>query len=221
MIGATIIKSIRPPLRGLYAITDPRLTPEQRLFETVEAALDGGAHWIQYRDKGSDRQRRLREARKLRELCHTYSAGLIINDDLELAIACAADGLHIGQNDIPLAEARIRLGTDAVIGVSCYNRIDIAQAAAAQSADYLAFGSFYPSPTKPDTVIADQLLLRAARDLGVPICAIGGINPDNAWTLVKAGADLIAVISALFGADDTRTAARRLAALYENDSSAN
>lgn len=115
----------------------------------------------------------------------------------------------------------MRLGADAVIGVSCYNRIGIAHVAAAQNADYLAFGSFYPSPTKPDAVVADQNLLHTARDLGVPICAIGGINVDNALPLIKAGADLIAVISAIFGVQDTRTAARRLTALYGNDSNAN
>lgn len=204
-----------PPLRGLYVVTDAALTPGPRLVEAVGQALAGGARWVQYRDKAvRDTARRLEEARALRAVCLAHDAGFIVNDDLDLALACGADGVHVGADDAPLAQARDRLGPDAIIGVSCYNRLELAHTAVTAGADYVAFGSFYPSSTKPEAVAADPGLLRAARALERPLCAIGGITADNAPPLVAAGADLIAVVSAAFAAADVRAASQRLAGLF-------
>lgn len=204
-----------PPLRGLYVVTDAALTPGPRLVEAVEQALAGGACWVQYRDKAAhDNARRLNEARALRAVCLAHGAGFIVNDDPELALACGADGVHVGADDAPLAQARERLGPHAIIGVSCYNRLELARAAVADGADYVAFGSFYPSTTKPEAVAADPDLLRASRTLERPLCAIGGITADNAPPLVAAGADLIAVVSAVFAAADVCAASQRLAGLF-------
>ena len=197
-----------PPLHGLYAITDSHLTSGDRLLERVRAALRGGARWIQYRDKSTDAPRRLAEARALAELCHERGAGLIVNDDVELAAASGADGAHVGREDADLESARARLGAQAVIGVSCYNRLELAEDAAARGADYVAFGSVFPSPTKPEAVQADLDLLREARArLALPICAIGGIDADNAAIVAATGVDMLAVISGVFGEEDPEIAA--------------
>ncbi|AOU99045.1 thiamine-phosphate diphosphorylase [Acidihalobacter yilgarnensis] len=217
MTEAAVISASRhrPPLGGLYVITDAHLTPGNRLIEAAGEALAGGARWLQYRDKGDDETRRLAEARALQRLCHEQGAGFIVNDDLDLAVACGADGLHIGADDAPLAEARARLGPEAVIGISCYNRLDLAREAAAAGADYLAFGSLYPSQTKPEAVAAGLALIHDARTFGRPVCAIGGIDAGNAAAVIAAGANLIAVVSAVFGVADIRTAARRLSMLFK------
>lgn len=205
-----------PPLRGLYAITDARLTPGDRLLERVDAALCGGARWIQYRDKGTNATRRLAEARALAELCHAHDAGLIVNDDVELAAASGADGVHIGLEDCALESARTRLGAQAVIGVSCYNRLELAEDAAASGADYVAFGSVFPSPTKPQAARADLDLLRKARArLTVPICAIGGIDARNAAAVAATGVDMLAVISGVFGEQDPENAAGEIVRVME------
>lgn len=198
----------RPPLEGLYAITDARLTPGDKLAECVAAALRGGARWIQYRDKSTDASRRLAEARALADACHAHGAGLIVNDDIELAAASGADGVHIGREDASVENARARLGAQAVIGVSCYNRLDLAEDAATRGADYVAFGSVFPSSTKPEAVRADLDLLRQARArLALPICAIGGIDAGNAAAVAATGVDMLAVISGVFGEEDPEIAA--------------
>ena len=196
-------------IRGVYAITDPASGP--RLVPDVERALAGGAAVIQYRDKGSGAQRRRREAEALRRLCKDYGALLIVNDDVELAAAVDADGVHLGEDDPALGAARLRLGANAVIGASCYNSLERADRALAAGADYLAFGSFYDSPTKPAARRAPlDLLGRARRRYPVPLVAIGGITADNAAALAQAGADAIAVISAVFSADDPAEGVRAL-----------
>lgn len=200
------------PLRGLYAVTDG---PRDDLVEACAAALDGGARVLQYRDKSGDDARRLREARALQALCAAHRVPLIVNDDVELAAAVGAAGVHLGEDDAGIAQARARLGADAIVGVSCYDSIDRARQLAAADADYLAFGAFFPSPTKPRARRATIGLLREARTFGKPLVAIGGITPDNAPALVEAGADCVAVISALFGAADVRAEAQRLAALFD------
>ena len=203
-------------LRGLYAITDRQLTPGEQLEHGVAAALRGGARIIQYRDKRSDRARRLREAQTLVDLCHFQNALLIINDDVELAAACGADGVHLGKDDIELARARERLGPDATIGVSCYNDINRARAAATAGADYVAFGRFFPSRSKPDASAAALDTLRNARgELRLPLVAIGGITPDNGGILIEAGADMLAVIHGVFGQPDIEAAARRFTDLFD------
>lgn len=202
-------------LTGLYAITDSQLTPGAALAPAVEAALRGGARVIQYRDKGSDTARRQQEADALNALCHAHGALLIVNDDVELAAAAGAAGVHLGRDDPQLNAARKRLGSGAIIGVSCYNQLPRAQAAAEQGADYVAFGRFFPSLTKPDAVAATPELLREARRaLDLPLVAIGGITPENGGLLLEAGADMLAVIHGVFGQADIEAAARRFAELF-------
>jgi thiamine-phosphate pyrophosphorylase len=201
--------------RGLYALTDAVLLPDDRLIGAVERALLGGARLIQYRDKSHDAARRLTQAQALDELCQRYKVPLIINDDAELAAQVGAAGVHIGQDDPDLATARARLGPKAIIGVSCYDRLDLALAAERAGADYVAFGAFFPSPTKPHEIRPPIALLREARAaLTVPIVAIGGITPDNAPLLLNAGADALAVVSAVFAQPDIQAAARRFAILF-------
>jgi thiamine-phosphate pyrophosphorylase len=201
------VANLKPalPRRGLYAITDG---PRADLMAAVESALRGGAAMLQYRDKSADTTRRHSEASALRELCRRHGVALIVNDDVELAAACAADGVHLGEHDESIARARARLGDSAIVGVSCYASLERARAAAAAGADYLAFGAFFPSPTKPAAARADIELLRGAKALGLPLVAIGGITPDNAPALIAAGADFVAAVSGVFGAADPQAAAR-------------
>jgi thiamine-phosphate pyrophosphorylase len=207
---------MNPALRGLYAITPDRSLAGAALIDAVEACLQGGARILQYRDKGSDPARRHVEAAELRALCARYDALFLVNDDLALAAAVEADGVHLGRDDLDIGSARRRLPAGALIGASCYNRFDLAREAATAGADYVAFGSFNPSPTKPDAVRADaELLRRARRELALPAVAIGGISPENGAALVEAGAAMLAVISALFDAADIRAAAQSFANCFD------
>jgi len=201
------------PGRGVYAITDG---PRRDLMAVVEAALIGGAVVVQYRDKSSDRERRRAEALALKEACDRHGIPLIINDDVDLAADIGAAGVHLGADDGEVAVARERLGADAIVGVSCYDSLDRAHAAAEAGADYLAFGAFFASPTKTNACRATVELLRAAKSLGPPLVAIGGITPDNASPLIEAGADFIAVISGIFAAGDIEQATRRYVNLFPN-----
>ena len=204
-------------LRGLYAITDPDLITSDRLIATATLAVRGGAHLLQYRNKSADTGRRQQEAASLATVCGQYDVLFIVNDDVELAAAVSADGVHLGRDDPQIAVARHRLGPRALIGVSCYNRLARGRAAAAAGADYLAFGRFYPSRTKPAAVSADLDVLRAARaEFSQPLVAIGGITPENGHQLIEAGADMLAVIHGVFGHKDPEAAARRYAELFEN-----
>jgi thiamine-phosphate pyrophosphorylase len=202
----------------VYAIT-PECTDTDGLLKKVESALKGGVAAVQYREKSGDVALRHEQASELLVLCRRYSVPLIINDDLRLADLTGADGVHLGREDGSLREARIILGPGRIIGASCYQSLEAAHTALAQGADYVAFGSFYPSPTKPHASRAGmELLHRAAAALPVPIVAIGGITVDNAKPLIDAGADAIAVISALFDAPDVEAAARQLNALFVEES---
>ena len=201
-------------LRGLYAITDNRLTPASTLLEAVEEALRGGVSILQYRDKHSNTREREQQALDLLRLCHEYDALLIINDDVKLAADCGADGVHLGQEDETLSQARDFLGNRAIIGASCYNRLELAEKACAQGADYLAFGRFFPSSTKPDAIQAELEILARARTLGLPLCAIGGISLDNAASVIEAGADMIAVVEGVFGQPDICKASTALSSLF-------
>lgn len=207
----TPYRSHRLPTRGLYAITDG---PRPDLLPAVEAVLSGGAAVVQYRDKTADADRRHAEAAALLALCRRFGVPLIVNDDVELAASIGADGVHVGEHDGDIAAARRQLGADAIIGVSCYDSLDRARQLAAAGADYLAFGAFFPSPTKPQARRARPDLLRDAKPLGLPLVAIGGITPDNAQPLIDAGADFVAVISGVFAATDPSAAARRYANLF-------
>jgi len=197
--------------RGLYAITDG---PRADLVDAADAALAGGAVLLQYRDKTADDARRRDEAQALARLCAARGVGFIVNDDVALARAVGAAGVHLGEDDGDVAAARAVLGANAIVGVSCYDAIDRARELVAAGADYVAFGAFYPSATKPRARRATTALLREAAALGVPLVAIGGITPDNARPLIDAGADLVAVITAVFGAHDVRAAARRFQSLF-------
>ena len=203
--------------RGLYAIT-PQWYPErERLLEAVHAALTGGAAVVQFRDKSGDSAWRLDTARDLHAACSEFNVPLIINDDVELTQACGAEGVHLGREDADPVAARSTLGTGVSIGVSCYNRFSKAVNAAASGADYLAFGSMYPSPTKPAAVKCEPGILVRASQVGLPLVAIGGITPENGAPLVRAGADFLAVISAVFDQADIRVAARKFAALWNEE----
>ncbi len=202
-------------LRGLYAIRHTENADSERLVASVGRALAGGAALVQYRDKGSDHGRRLREARALVALCREKGVPLIVNDDVELARQASADGVHLGRDDAAPARARAALGAGALIGISCYDSLERALEAAAQGANYVAFGSFFPSPVKPAAVRANPALLRQARErLAIPIAAIGGITPENGAGLVGAGADMLAVITGVFGQPDIAAAARRYARMF-------
>jgi len=198
------------PARGLYAITDG---PRADLLAACAAALRGGAAVLQYRDKTCDHARRHDEAAALAALCARFRIPLIVNDDAELAADVGAAGVHLGVEDIDVAAARARLGPAAIIGVSCYDSLERAHTLAHAGADYLAFGAFFPSPTKPRARRAMPELLSAAKTFGKPLVAIGGITADNAQTLLDAGADFIAAISGVFAAEP-EAAARRYANVF-------
>nr|BFD44574.1 thiamine phosphate synthase [Pseudomonas sp. FFPRI_1] len=195
-------------LRGLYAITDSQLLAG-KFLKYVEAALDGGVTLLQYRDKSDDQARRLREAETLLTLCERYKTHLIINDDAELAARIGA-GVHLGQTDGPLTPARALLGRQAIIGATCHAQLPLAEQAAKEGASYVAFGRFFNSNTKPGAPTASLELLDQARaSLHLPICVIGGITLDNAAPLVEHGADLLAVVHGLFGAESAADVTRR------------
>ena len=195
-------------LRGLYAITDSQLLAG-RFLSYVEAALEGGVCLLQYRDKSDDQARRLREAETLMKLCERYNTQLIINDDAELAARLGV-GVHLGQTDGPLTPARALLGRKAIIGSTCHAQLELAEQAAREGASYVAFGRFFNSVTKPGASAANPELLAEARArVKLPIAVIGGITLDNAPPLVAHGADLLAVVHGLFGADSAQEVTRR------------
>jgi thiamine-phosphate pyrophosphorylase len=201
--------------QGLYAIT-PELPDTDRLCTLVRAALAGGAAVVQYRNKGAGAKLRREQAGALAELCRAQGAPLIVNDDIELACEVGAQGAHLGGEDGDLAAARRRLGATVLLGASCYDRLDLAVAAKAAGADYVAFGSVFPSPTKPAAVRAPLALFgEARRAVGLPLVAIGGITVDNAGAIISAGADALAVISALFDAPDVTARARDFRRLFD------
>ncbi|NTV93791.1 MAG: thiamine phosphate synthase [Thiobacillus sp.] len=202
-------------LEGLYAIT-PDWGDTARLIEVTGAILRGGCRVLQYRNKATTSCHRDEQAVALRGLTRRYGALLIVNDDIDLALACEADGVHLGGEDGDLAAARKRLGPDRLLGASCYQSLDLAEAAAHAGVDYIAFGSFYASPTKPLAKRADPSLIGAAKArLGLPVCGIGGIDLSNAAPLVAAGADLLAVISAVYNSADPERASRDFMQLFE------
>jgi thiamine-phosphate pyrophosphorylase len=206
-------KAARGLLRGLYAIT-PETVETSRLVALVEAALAGGAALVQYRAKAANGAHALEQARALVAVCRAARVPLIVNDSVELAIAADADGVHLGRDDIDAREARKRMPR-GLIGVSCYADVARASAAAQAGADYVAIGSVFPSSTKPSAVRAPLELLRAAGlASSLPVVAIGGITPANARSVIEAGADMVAVIAAIFEAPDVKGAAAQFARLF-------
>jgi thiamine-phosphate pyrophosphorylase len=202
--------------RGLYAITDADLLPDERLYAAVNAAVQGGAMLVQYRDKSADAATRKLKATRLLETCNALSCPLIINDDLDLAAAIGAQGVHLGREDGDLARARKQLGPEAIIGATCHGSLEFAREAKMMGASYVAFGAFFPSPTKPHAIPAALAILNQAKhEIGLPVVAIGGITLDNAADVIRAGADMIAVVSSLFGADDVTQRARAFHHLFD------
>ena len=205
------------PARGLYAITAPMAGGPDALAAAVAAAIEGGARIVQYRDKSADADRRLLEAGALRETCHARAIPFLVNDDVALAAATGADGVHVGLDDASVREAREALGPGAIVGATCHASLERAREAVRAGADYVAFGSFFASPTKPRATPAPVELLEVARsELEVPIAAIGGIDATRGKRLLGAGASYLAVVSGVFGARDVRGAARSYACLFEN-----
>lgn len=222
-MGASAIRLLKPGamderLSGLYAITDEMLMG--LYFEpAAEQALKGGARIIQYRNKTTNEKRRLEQAQSLRRLCNKYNSLLIINDDVELALAVNADGVHIGREDTAYEQAREKLGSGKIIGVSCYNDLELARQAELKGADYVAFGAFFSSSIKPEASEAELSLLQQACDeLSIPVCCIGGITAGNATPLIEAGSQMLAVISDIFAkspeGDGIQLAADRLSRLF-------
>ena len=190
----------------LYAITDSQLLPGNKLLSAVESALQGGCQWVQYRDKSGDPTKRTQEAQQLVALCNQYQAALIVNDDVQLALAVNAHGVHLGQSDGNPRAARQLLGDNAIIGVTCHDSLALAQQAIDDGASYIAFGRFFPSRTKPHARPAKFTLISEAKAKfpGVPLVVIGGITLSNAHILLDAGADKIAVCHELFSAQDIK-----------------
>ena len=205
----------RSGLRGLYVITDEHLMPEADFFHMVEQALRGGACIVQLRDKRHPDNKMLKKALTLRKLCEEYGAIFIVNDHLDIAVESGAHGLHVGEEDCDISQARERMKS-GIIGVSCYNDFGRALSMASAGADYVAFGSFFPSPTKPQARRAGIELLGMGRDvLNVPVCAIGGITAVNVHMLVNAGADMTAVISDIWKAEDIKGQAERFVEIFQ------
>ena len=201
------------PARGLYLITPDELDTA-RLLARVVPVLDAGVACLQYRNKVADTATRRGQATALQLACAAAGVPLLVNDDVALAAAIGAAGVHLGEDDGDLAAARAALGPQAIIGASCYDELDLARRAVAAGASYVAFGAFFPTRSKVTTRRATPTLLGEAAALGVPRVAIGGITPANAGALVAAGADLVAVIGGVFDAADPRAAVRAYAACF-------
>ncbi len=200
--------SPRKKLQGLYAITDENLITEENFEKATKSALQGGCRIIQYRDKSDDHKKRLQQETCLQSLCTQHHAICIINDDIALAKAIHADGVHLGKDDISIAQARKTLGENSIIGISCYNDLNLALQAEKNHADYVAFGAMFSSPTKPEASDASPLLIASAKkQLSIPVCAIGGITEDNITQVIGQGADMAAVISSLFASNNIKNTA--------------
>lgn len=190
-----------PIVKGLYLLTEDGVD-DARLKQVTEAALAAGLKWLQYRDKSRDTGKRARQAGWLSAQCQAAGGHLIINDDVDLALAVGATGVHLGEHDASIRAVRDRLGPAAVIGASCYNDLDRARAAAAAGANYLAFGAVFASGTKPDARHCPITLLREARRFGLPVVAIGGITVTRTGSVYEAGADAVAVLGEVWQATD-------------------
>lgn len=195
----------------LYAITDSILLPGDKLFSGVESTLKAGCRWVQYRDKSQNDKKRLDESARLLKICDSYNASLIINDDATLAKKIGAHGVHLGQTDGDVQAARKLLGQDAIIGVTCHNSLELAKKAIDDGANYIAFGRFFSSNTKPDAQDAPlDLLIKARKQFPkIKIVAIGGITTENTAIVLEAGADKIAVCHALFSAPNIEIQTKR------------
>ena len=201
-------------MRGLYLVT-PNWDDTDKLLAATEAALEGGAALVQYRHKDASPALRTEQAGALLALCRRHGRPLVINDHLDLCQALDADGVHLGRTDQDLAAARTLLGAGKIVGASCYGELALARAARDAGASYLAFGGFYPSPVKKYTFVTPPEILEQARaEFTLPIVVIGGMTPQNAAPLTARGADMVAAITGVYGADDPAAAARAYGALF-------
>ena len=199
----------------LYAVTDRAWTGEQTLYEQVEAALKGGVTCVQLREKEMDETAFLQEAKDICALCHRYGVPFIVNDNVDVAIACQADGIHVGQEDLAAGEVRRRVGENMILGVSVHT-VEEAFQAVRDGADYLGLGAVFPTSTKTDVEQMSNETLRAICDaVNVPIVAIGGINRGNILKLAGSGVDGVALVSAIFSAEDIERTCRELRAMSE------
>ncbi len=204
-------------LHGLYVITDQDLFAnlQRSIDELVLDAIRGGAQIVQYRNKSTNSNKKYDEASALLALCEAHDVTLLVNDDVELAKQVGAHGVHIGQSDMGCEEAREILGQDKIIGVTCHDKIALAQAAQQAGANYVAFGRFFPSKTKPSAPPATVDILQQAKALlSIPVVAIGGITPANAHSLVDHGADMLAVSHSVFAASNISASAQQITELF-------
>jgi len=189
------------------------------MLARTEEILRAGARLLQYRNKQADETTRISEAEQLLDLCQQYSVPLIINDDIALAVQTGADGVHLGKTDSSIADARECLGDKVMIGCSCYNDLDRAQQVAKSGADYIAFGAFFPSPTKPEAAHATADIIQTAKQrFKLPVVAIGGITPENGRSLIEAGADMLAVISGLYASNDAFNTTKQYISMFKTES---
>ncbi len=201
-------------LKGLYVIADAEYIGRHEFFCKTKEILTAGVKIVQYRDKVNIQEDRYKIAEELRALTRDHECLLLINDDAQLAQSVGADGVHLGKDDISIRQARELLGDNMIIGASCYTQIENARAAVNASADYIAFGSFFPSVTKPNAPRAEiEVLIQAKQEFKIPVCAIGGITPQNTTNLLTAGTDMIAVISAIFNTSSPKLAVQEYLSL--------
>ena len=202
-------------IKGLYAIT-PDIADTSLLLQKVEAALQGGINVLQYRNKAASHKLQSQQARAILPLCRQYNVPLIINDSVKLCLTLDADGVHLGADDGNLSEVRVRIGNDKILGASCYNRFDLALSAQQAGANYVAFGACFASETKPSTPVAGlDLFVKAKNELNIHAVAIGGITLQNAPSVIHAGAKAIAVINAIFNANDVKLASQQFSLLFK------
>ena len=203
-------------LHGLYAITDPELMGDN-LIHKAQRAIEGGINILQYRNKTAPFEQQESEANALSTLCKNNNVLFIINDNVELAIKVNADGVHLGQKDADIKQARQQLGKNKIIGITCHNKIELAQQAQKHGADYVAFGRFFTSFTKPSAPAADiSIIKEAKKSINIPIVAIGGITQQSAPSILNEGADMLAVIQGVFGQEDILDSTQKLLKIIDS-----
>jgi thiamine-phosphate pyrophosphorylase len=202
-------------MRGLYLVT-PDWHDTAKLLDITEQALAGGASLVQYRNKAADAALRYEQATQLQALCRRYVRPFIVNDFVKLCVELDADGVHVGAADTPVAAIRSAIGSDKIIGATCYGDLEIARQAWQAGASYVAFGGFYPSPVKKYPVTTSPGIVNQAKaQIALPLAVIGGMTAENARPLLAAGADMVAVISSIYLAKDPLTATRDFVTLFD------
>ena len=200
----------------LYAVTDRHWLGDRTLYEVVKESLDGGATFIQLREKNLDQEHFLEEAKELKKLCAEYKVPFVINDNVDIALEIDADGVHVGQSDMEAGDVRAKLGPDKIIGVSAQT-VEQALLAEKHGADYLGVGAVFPTGSKDDAVeVSHETLKAICEAVSIPVIAIGGITVDNTSSLAGTGICGIAVISAIYGQEDILEATKKLKIVRSN-----